>query len=224
MDVDPFNPHFDPARAYAGDPWPFDTAETGLVDPDPRKLIDFAPVPRLRKRRNGWTETTQRAFILALSEMGCVARAARAVGMTPRGAYRLLDADGADGFAEAWDNALAVGVERLRALAFARALHGALVPVYRRGRLVRTEYRRCDRVAIALLSGRDHSVADRRERATSRRKHRRNLLALRARQAELRRQDEARRAEHQAILDRIEAEREDPIPRSVSAPPRIRRI
>src|SRR5687767_14012657 len=40
-------------------------ARTGLVDvtADP---IDFAPVPRLRNRRNGWTAETQALFIGAL--------------------------------------------------------------------------------------------------------------------------------------------------------------
>jgi len=57
-------------------PWP-EAAVTGLVDAtdDP---IDFTPVPRQRKRRNGWTELAQRAFIAALEECGSIARSARA--------------------------------------------------------------------------------------------------------------------------------------------------
>src|SRR5438045_3940951 len=92
-------------------PWP-EPAITGLVDvtDDP---IDFTPVPRQRKRRNGWTELAQRAFIAALEECGCVARSARAVGMSPRSVYRLLEAEGADSFAEAVDQAIARGVERV---------------------------------------------------------------------------------------------------------------
>ena len=42
--------------------WPFDCAVTGLVDVDDEP-IDFTPVPRQRKRRNGWSELAQRAFI-----------------------------------------------------------------------------------------------------------------------------------------------------------------
>lgn len=218
------DPLFDPAKAAAADPWPFNGAECGLVDPDPKVLISFAPVPRLRKRRDGWTELTQRAFILALSELGCVARAARAVGMTPRSAYRLLDSEAADEFANAWDHAVSLGIEKLRAAAFDRAIEGAMVPVFRRGKMVRIEHRRCDRVAIALLSGRDHSVADRRERASSRRKYRLMMSAERERTIAGKRQSDALRAEHQAILDRIEYEKAHPLPTSIRNPPRIRRL
>jgi hypothetical protein len=206
-----------------GEPWPFESALTGLVEIT-NGPIEFTPVPRLRRRRNGWSEEKQRAFIAALEQCGCVARAARSVGMTPRSAYRLLEAEGADSFAEAWDQATARGVEELRLKALDRALNGAWVPVVRRGRIVRWEKRFNDRLAIALLSGRDHSVADNRERAVSRRKHRLRLLALRKEEAEERRRAEAIWAEHQAVLDRIEAERLNPTPRSIASPPRIRRL
>jgi hypothetical protein len=175
-------------------------AVTGLVDVTDGP-IDFTPVPRLRQRRNGWTEATQRAFIAALEQCGCVARAARSVGMTPRTAYRLLEAEGADSFAEAWDQAIARGVERLRADAMDRALHGAWVPVVRRGKVVRMEKRINDRLAIALLSGRESSVADNREQATSRRRYRLQLLAERQEAAEIKRRAEEIWAAHQAILD-----------------------
>jgi hypothetical protein len=143
-------------------PWP-EPAVTGLVDITDEP-IDFTPVPRQRKRRNGWTELAQRAFIAALEECGCVARAARAVGLSPRSFYRLLEAEGADSFAAAVDQAVARGVERVRDEAMLRALHGSWVPVVRRGRVVRMEFRFNDRLAIGILSGRDGSVAERRER------------------------------------------------------------
>ncbi len=204
--------------------WPFpEPAVTGLVDIEPGP-IDFTPVPRLRRRRNGWTPEAQRHFIDALAECGCVARAARSVGMSPRSAYRLLESEGAESFAEAWDQAIARGVERLRADAMDRALHGAWVPVMRRGKIVRMERRINDRLAIALLSGRDGSVADNRERASSRRKHRLTLLAKRKEDMEARRAAEQIWAQHQAILDHIEEEREKPTSLSISAPPRIRTL
>jgi len=181
--------------------WPFDCAVTGLVDVDDEP-IDFTPVPRQRKRRNGWTELAQRAFIAALEECGCVRRSARAVGMSARSAYNLLGAEGADSFAAAWDQAIARGVERVRGEAMLRALHGSWVPVVRKGRVVRMEFRFNDKLAIGLLSGRDgRSMIDRREQAVSRRKHRLQARALRERQDEERRQREAIWAEHQAILD-----------------------
>ena len=57
-------------------------AITGLVDP-PGELPSLDLVPRLRRRRNGWTEEAQRAFIAALAN----AAACRA---QTRGAGRLV--------------------------------------------------------------------------------------------------------------------------------------
>ena len=116
--------------------WPVAVpAVTGLVDVTDGPIA-FTPVPRQRRRRNGWTDDTQRAFIAALEQCGCVAHAARAVGMNSRSAYRLLEAEGAESFAEAWDQAIARGIERLRADAMDRAFHGVWVPVVRRGKVV----------------------------------------------------------------------------------------
>jgi len=192
-------------------------AVTGLVDPttDP---LDFTPVPRLRNRRGGWTPETQHLFIECLAECGCVSKAARAVGLSARGAYRLLEADGADGFAAAWDQAIARGVERLRADAFERAFSGAWVPVYRKGRLVRVEHRRLDRLAIALLSGRKASVADNREHAASRRRYRLFLAGKRREEAEEAALQAAREADYAAELEAmLERARRSP-------PPRIRSL
>ena len=58
----------------------------GLVDPPAELPIAFDPVPRLRQRRNGWTEERQRAFIAALADCASVSRAARAVGVSARSA------------------------------------------------------------------------------------------------------------------------------------------
>lgn len=203
-------------------PWP-EPAVTGLVEVTDEP-IEFTPVPRQRKRRNGWSEETQRLFIAALEECGCIARSARAAGMSTRSVYRLLEADGADSFAEAVDQAIARGVERVRGEAMLRALHGSWVPVVRRGRVVRMEFRFNDRFALGLLSGRGGSVADRRERASSRRKYRLQRNALDREQQEERSRAEAVWAEHQAVLERIEAERINPTPMSETAPPRVRRL
>jgi hypothetical protein len=181
-------------------PWP-EPAVRGLVDITDEP-IEFTPVPRRRQRRDGWTEVAQRAFIAVLEECGCVGRSARAVGMNPRSAYRLLEAAGADSFAAAWDQAIARGIERVRGEAMLRALHGSWVPIVRRGRVVRLEYRHNDKLAIGILSGRAGSVAERREQAVSRRRRRLELNALRQQEDDERRRREAVRAEHQAILDR----------------------
>ncbi|WP_294120634.1 hypothetical protein [Sphingomonas sp.] len=140
--------------------------------------IQFTPVPRLRARRRGWSEGRQRAFIFALSRCGSIARSARAVGMSPRSAYALLDAPGADSFAEAWDQAIDEGTERVRADALQRALGGAFVPVWRRGKLVRVEHRQSDALAIALLNGQSKDIDDYRRTAVSRRKLRQDFAEM----------------------------------------------
>ena len=164
-------------------------------------------------------------FIAALAGCGSVARAARSVGMTPRSAYRLADADGADSFAAAWDFAIESGIERVRAAALERAINGAPVALFRRGKLVRVEQRRNDRLAIALLAGRDRDIDFYRRSATSRRKYWADVRAYDAakaeEKAEAQRQADAIRAEHQAILDAIDAAAKAPRP---ALNPRIRRL
>jgi hypothetical protein len=196
-----------PRPGDAGVDRSFDWSEFESELEDPTKHIPFTPVPRLRARRRGWSRERQKAFIFALSRCGSVARAARAVGMSPRSAYALLDAPGADSFADAWDRAIDEGVERVRADALQRALGGVFVPVFRRGKLVRVEHRQSDALAIALLGGRDQSIDGYRRTAVSRRAHRQDMAQLdRQREEEQRRRDQVW-AEHQAILDRIELDR-----------------
>lgn len=128
------------------------------------ELLAFTPVPRQRCRRNGWTPDRQRLFILALAACGSVGASARVAGMAVRGVYRLVEAPGAQGFARAWDDAVAMGYARTRGDALGRAVNGALVPVYRKGKLVRVEHRYSDRLAIGLLSGRDRNPPHRWQR------------------------------------------------------------
>lgn len=200
---------------------PFDWTEHQVEADDPAQHIDFTPVPRLRARRRGWSEGRQRGFIFALSRCGSVARAARAVGMSPRSAYALLDAPGADSFAAAWDQAIDEGVARVRTDALQRALGGEFVPVFRRGKLVRVEHRRSDALAIALLNGSDKCIDDCRRTAVSRRAYRQDMAALDRRREEKQQKADQVWAEHQAILDQIEL---DKLLRTPTRAPRIRRL
>ena len=145
-------------------------ARVSAADAAPPPPVDFTPVPRLRARRNGWTEDRQRGFIAALARCGSVSAASREVGISARSAYRLLDAPGAGSFAKAWDIAADCGRARLTVGSLDRALHGDYVPVYRRGKLVRVELRRNDRMAIAMLNGADKPVDDYRRISVSRRR------------------------------------------------------
>ena len=149
--------------------------------------IAFTPVARQRRRRGGWDEAKQRGFIIALARCASVAAAARAVGLTPRGAYRLCDAPDGESFVRAWDQAIDFGMAAMRGDGLLRSLEGEYVPVYRRGRLVKVEHRRNDRLAIAVLGGRERTADDLRRSALSRREHRIDLLTLDAARAERKR-------------------------------------
>lgn len=170
-------------------------------------VIPFDPVPRLRQRRKGWDEARQRAFIAALSRCASVAAAAREVGMTARSAYRLADAPGADSFVMAWDAAIELGMAAMRFHGLDRCLNGDFVPVYRRGKLVQVEHRHNNRLAIAILGGREATADDLRRTALMRREHRLDLAALdKAREENKRIKDEADaalRAEIDRLIDGI---------------------
>ena len=67
-----------------------------------RKPPFFRPVP-LRRRRDGWSEVRQCAFLAELYCTGSVTVAAQRVGVSRMGAYRLRRRAGAESFAFAWD-------------------------------------------------------------------------------------------------------------------------
>ena len=87
-------------------------------------VLAFPPVPQQRRRADGWTPAMQANFIRALEAMGSVGQAARAVGMGRRSAYRLRNRPGSEGFAAAWDRAIAMGRMRQFDYAMDRALNG----------------------------------------------------------------------------------------------------
>lgn len=67
---------------------------------------------RLRRRRkDGWTRTTERVFLRHLRATGNVAASARAAGRSPSSAYDLRDRDPV--FAANWDKALRESRQRL---------------------------------------------------------------------------------------------------------------
>jgi hypothetical protein len=118
-------------------------------DPDP---LAFVPVALDRVRHDGWTPRRQRDFITALSEMGTVLRAARAVGMTKQSAYKLRERPGAERFAAAWDCALQMGYDRMFGLAMDRALNGIVTPRFYKGKQIGTRQRFDYRLALAVIN------------------------------------------------------------------------
>ncbi|MDF0490710.1 hypothetical protein PX554_21495, partial [Sphingomonas sp. H39-1-10] len=121
--------------------------------PTPREdrppLPDFTPVPRQKQRHDGWTPARQKAFIEALADTGSVSRAARMVNMAQANCYTLRRAPGAEEFRRAWEAALDFGVQRLKDVAFERAIEGYLVPVFVGGKLA--GYRRKTNDALLMF-------------------------------------------------------------------------
>ena len=194
-----------------------------LFDAEGYPVIMFDPVPQARRRRVGWDADRQRAFIALLARVPSVGKAARAVGMSRRSAYKLLDKPGAEQFAKAWDAALDFGMDRLRASGIGRCLDGGdFVPVFRKGRMVRVEFRRNDGLAIALLSGRGRDVDQYRRGAQTRWRQKREWEAAddACQRAEAAR-DEAQR-EYARMAEEFVARHPGPKPLPPKAGPRIR--
>lgn len=116
----------------------------------PEDLPTFAPVP-VKRRHDGWTPERQRAFIGALADTGSVSRAARYVNMSSVGAYWLRRHPGAEGFRRAWEAALDLGVQRLKDIAYERAIDGQLSPVFVAGKLKGFRRVRNDRLLMFCL-------------------------------------------------------------------------
>jgi hypothetical protein len=113
-------------------------------------LPDFTPVP-LRYRHDGWTPERQRAFIEALADTGCVSRATTIVNMSLEGVYYLRRQKGAEEFRAAWNAALDFGVQKLKDIAFERAIEGEMIPVFEKGRLMGYRRKRNDRLLMFCL-------------------------------------------------------------------------
>lgn len=104
----------------------------------PGTAFAFTAVPHARTRADGWTPEVQAAFMRALSVMGSVGQAARAVGMGRASAYRLRAramavGGGAERFAAAWDAAISAGRWGQYAVAMERAIDGHTIVRVTRG-------------------------------------------------------------------------------------------
>jgi hypothetical protein len=113
-------------------------------------LPDFTPVP-LRYRHDGWTPERQRGFIEALADTGCVTRATAIVNMSLEGVYYLRRQKGAEEFRAAWNAALDFGVQKLKDIAFERAIEGEMIPVFEKGKLMGYRRKRNDRLLMFCL-------------------------------------------------------------------------
>jgi hypothetical protein len=129
------------------------------VEPPPQPLpagegllcSKFATVP-VRPRDDGWSAERQRAFLECLAATGSVTVAARSVGMSRESAYALRRRADARGFAQAWDAARALAVEHLTEVAWDRALHGEVRPIFYHGELVGETRHYDNRLLLALIA------------------------------------------------------------------------
>lgn len=145
--------------ALANSPFAIDEDHSRLpvvFDEDGFPIILFAAVLLRRRRRHGWSEQNQRLFVAMLARTASIAQAAKFVGLSRRSLYTLFARPEAEQFAKAVDMALSFGRDRLRTYALSRGLEEEqTVPVIRRGRIVRYELRRNDRLAVAALNAAD---------------------------------------------------------------------
>jgi len=191
-----------------------------LFDAEGYPVIQFEPVPQLRRRKCGWDADRQRAFIAILARVPSVGRAAMAVGMTRRSVYKLRDRPEAEQFCKAWDMALEFGMDRLRGSTIARCLDGGdFVPVFRKGKMVRVDFRRNDRLAIALLSGKDRDVDLYRRGAQTRWRQKREWEAVDEARAAAEAAREKARRDYQREVEEFIAKNPGPKPL-----PRIRSL
>ncbi len=123
-------------------------------------------MPLAPPRCNGWTPDRQRVFLALLAEHGNVDMAARAVGMSKRGAYAFRRRAAGRSFALGWDAAIKVARARMIDDAVQLAHEGVHEIVIRDGEVVAERRRRDPRVLLnvaerlAKMEGRDSSVTD----------------------------------------------------------------
>ena len=127
---------------------PDDLCLTAVATPVGSPAIAFDPAPS--RRLSGWSACRQRDYIEALAETGSVHLAAKAAGLSARGAYALRVRSA--GFAAAWDAAQQLAVGRLSALAFDRAIHGRVEQVFHQGELVGEKRVPSERLLMWLLA------------------------------------------------------------------------
>ena len=104
----------------------------------------------MKTRHDGWTPERQDTFLEILAESGSVQKAARAVGMSASGAYRLR-MRAPQAFAERWHQAMRMSLGTLVDSAMERAIHGTVNPVFYKGEVVGERVTHDSRLTIFLL-------------------------------------------------------------------------
>ncbi len=117
----------------------------------------FLPIT-VHHRHDGWTPDKQWAFVEALARTASVTQAVKAVGMSPKSAYRLRNHPEATEFRAAWDAALQQAWGLIDATALDRVINGERETIERNGYLVADRHKPCsDRVLIHMLGVRERA-------------------------------------------------------------------
>ena len=101
------SPRLKPSFLFAH-PLIYPVGWTRTPPPRPAKPSPSAPADRAH-----WTPARQRRFLIALLDSGCVAQAARSVGMSPTSAHRLRRRLAGTMFDHSWTWALKRHAERM---------------------------------------------------------------------------------------------------------------
>ncbi len=120
--------------------------------------LQFEPVERQIRRKNGFTPERQRAFIAALAACGSVRLACKTIGCSNHAMHKLRHGAGAESFSAAWDNAVARGVRRILDVMVDNAVNGTPEYLYQNGQLVAERRRFNTRGMMWLVS---HYMPDR---------------------------------------------------------------
>ncbi|NML06175.1 hypothetical protein [Sphingomonas sp. G-3-2-10] len=129
-------------------------------------LSGLAPEDHPRLSGEGWTVEKQRAFLVHLSETGCVGDACAPVGLSRQSAYKLRRRAPNSLFSIGWDVAIHMARQAMLDEATERAIQGREVPVWYQGQQVGTRILHNDRLLMFLLACRRdalHPALDARE-------------------------------------------------------------
>lgn len=143
--------HIPKAHRAALAAYPLPSRLAAMLECLPLRRLTFAPVP-VQPRRDGWSPARQYGFVQRLALCGDVAASARGVGMSRESAWRLRRRPGANGFAQAWDEAAGWGTDRMIDLGVERSMTGEVRAVYYKGRKVGDQLCFDNRLLIAVLN------------------------------------------------------------------------
>lgn len=134
------------------------TDEPASSDQPSTEAFDFDPIP-LRYRRDGLTPERQRAYVEALADCGVAKEAASRIGLSEQAIARARRRADAKSFDLACEAAVRFTAQRVRSIAFERAIQGTIRRHYYHGELKSEERVYDNRLLVYLLGKLDRHLA-----------------------------------------------------------------